>query len=95
LGEGGDDVDQNRGADVFFAVDEEAVADAGAAVVAEVDYRPVTAEEGGERREEDLADGAFVGGRRGAREAVAGEIGDEEGDFGAQIGEDVSPPVSE
>jgi hypothetical protein len=46
-----------------------------------------------EGREEDAADGAFVGSWRGRGEAVAREIGDEERDFGAEEGEDVSPPM--
>lgn len=75
-------------------VDEEAVPDARAAVVAEVDYRAGGAgEEGGQRGEEEVADGALVRGRGRRGEAVAGQVRDEEGDLGAQRGEDVAPPA--
>ncbi|KAH9827750.1 hypothetical protein Tdes44962_MAKER09632 [Teratosphaeria destructans] len=59
---GGDDVEQDGGLEVVggVGVDEETVADAAAAVVADPDDGSVVAEEGLEGFDEEGADGAFV-----------------------------------
>jgi hypothetical protein len=103
---GRDDVEEDGadegegGRDVGF-IDGEAVADAGAAVVAGEDEVAWGGGGGGgggdggaEGFEEGEADGFFgvLGG--GGGDAVAGEFGDEEGDAVEEEGDDVAPAVS-
>lgn len=79
---GGHDVENDCGLDVVagLVVDEEAVADSAASVVAAPDYWTGFAEDALERFDEEVADCAFVGGRGEGGEAVAGEFGDKQGD---------------
>jgi hypothetical protein len=100
LGLGRDDIeedgpDEGEGGREVGLVDSEAVADAGAAVVAgedEIAWRGGGGGDGGlEGFDEGEADGFFgvLGG--GGGDAVTGEFGDEEGDAIEEGGDDVAP----
>lgn len=95
--EGGDDVDEDGGADVVrgVVVDYEAVADASASVVAAPDYGACGAEDGLQGFHDEVSDGALVvlGGKGG--EAVAWQLDHEEGDVRLPFLDEMSPPVVE